>query len=227
MNHLQQAGIVDLFPRTNDDSQAHLLTLIQTARRRIDILGLTRNFYVSDLALPLFERKAVEIPVSIYVMHPYCASRVDRYRVGPAEAAMENPVRYAREFLRPLYDAQERIARVAHEGAGLRIWTYNFPCAFAVEQVDDVARVMLYGAGKRGTEAPILVLGEGTPYYDYVAGQLRFVERLATEPREPWISKGLRVERLTEDLFAPAAAPLQPAAAPTLASRHPAAPRRL
>lgn len=203
VNHLQQAGLANMFPRTNEDSQEDLLGRLQSARERINMFGLTRNFYVSDLALPLFERKAVEIPVHFYVMHPYCDSRVDRYRLEPAEAAMEDPVRYTREFLRPLYDAQERIARVADKGAGLHVWTYNFPCAFAIEEIDDSCRIMFYGAGKRGTEGPVMVFDQGTPYHDYFSDQIRFLERLATNPREPWKSKGLRVEPLTIDLFEP------------------------
>lgn len=203
VNHLQQAGLANLFPRTNDDSQADLLGRLQSARERINMFGLTRNFYVSDLALPLFERKAVEIPVHFYVMHPYSDSRLDRYRLEPAEASMEDPVRYTREFLRPLYDAQERIARVADKGAGFHVWTYNFPCAFAVEEIDDACRVMLYGAGKRGTEGPVMVFDKGKPYHDYFNGQIRFLERLATELREPWKSKGLRVEPVTIELFEP------------------------
>lgn len=167
------------------------------------MFGPTRNFYVSDIALPLFERKAIEIPVHFYVMHPYCESRKDRFRLEPAEASMGDPARYTREFLRPLYDAQERIARVADPGAGFHVWTYNFPCAFAVEEFDSSCRVMLYGAGKRGTEGPVMAFDEGTPYFDYFAGQIRFLERLANEPREPWARKGLKVERVAKSLFEP------------------------
>lgn len=184
VNHLQQAGLANMFPRTNEDSQEDLLGRLQSAHERINMFGLTRNFYVSDLALPLFERKAVEIPVHFYVMHPYCDSRADRYRLEPAEAAMEDPVRYTREFLRPLHDAKERIARVADKGAGLHVWTYNFPCAFAVEEIDDTCRIMFYGAGKRGTEGPVMVFDQGTPYHDYFSDQIRFLERLATNLRD-------------------------------------------
>lgn len=197
------SAVRSLFPRTNDESQSDLLGRIQSARERINIFGLTRNFYVSDYALPLLERKAIEIRVQFYVMHPYCESRKDRYRIEPAEASMEDPERYTREFLRPLYDAQERIARVADEGAGFHVWTYNFPCSFAVEEFDNACRVMLYGAGKRGTEGPVMVFEDGTPYFDYFAGQIRFLERLANDPREPWVSKGLKVEPVTMSLFQP------------------------
>jgi hypothetical protein len=94
-------------------------------------------------------------------MDPYCESRRDRYRLEPVEAAMENPSRYMREVVRPLYAAAERVAPAALPSAGMRVYTYNFPCSFAIEKIDRTCRVMLYGHGKRGTEGPILVFSEG------------------------------------------------------------------
>ena len=78
----------------------------------------------------------------------------------------------------------------------MRIYTYNFPCSFAIEKVDRTCRVMLYGHGKRGTEGPILVFHEGTPYWDYFSSQLEWMKRLADDPREPWTTKGLLVRSL-------------------------------
>ena len=80
----------------------------------------------------------------------------------------------------------------------MRVYTYNFPCSFAIEKIDRTCRVILYGHGKRGTEGPILVFDEGTPYWDYFASQLEWMQRLADDPREPWTSKGL-VVRAFED----------------------------
>jgi hypothetical protein len=165
----------------------------------ITVFGLTRNFYAKDEILPLFESQAVNIPVTFYVMDPRCGSRRDRYRIEPIEAAMENPDRYTREILRPLYLASQRVQPAAAPKAGMRIFTYNFPCSFAIERVDRSCRVMLYGHGKRGTEGPILVFEEGTQYWDYFIDQLAWLYRLATDPREPWTSKGLAVRPLTED----------------------------
>lgn len=200
--HLQEAGISNLWPRTGDDSYADLVARVRAARTAINVFGLTRNFYARDEILPLFEAKAVEIPVTFFVMAPGCASRRDRYRLEPAEAAMEDPRRYAREILVPLRDAARHVAPSAAAGAGLRIYTYDFPCSFAMEQVDDHVRVMLYGHGQRGTDGPILVFDEGTPYYEYFDSQIRWLFRLAEEPREPWISKGLHVRPLDDtDLF--------------------------
>jgi hypothetical protein len=67
-----------------------------------------------------------------------------------------------------------------------------------MERVDRSCRVMLYGHGKRGTEGPILVFDEGTPYWDYFIDQLQWLQRLATNPREPWATKGLVVRPLSQ-----------------------------
>ena len=67
-----------------------------------------------------------------------------------------------------------------------------------MEKIDRSCRVMLYGHGKRGTEGPMLVFGEGTPYWAYFTDQLQWLERLAANSREPWVSKGLVVRPLSE-----------------------------
>ena len=65
----------------------------------------------------------------------------------------------------------------------MRVYTYNFPCSFAIEKVDRTCRVMLYGHGERGTEGPIFVFNEGTPYWDYFSSQLEWMKRLADDQR--------------------------------------------
>lgn len=187
-----------LWPRTSPDVLDDLISRVSAAREEVSVFGLSRNFYAKDDMLPLFEAKASEIPVTFYVMDPHCDSRRDRYRLEPVEAAMEDPRRYKREILRPLHAASQRIGSTSSSSSGLRIFTYNFPCSFAMEKIDRSCRVMLYGHGKRGTEGPIFVFDDSTPYWDYFAGQMQWLERLAQEPREPWTSKGLVVRPLTE-----------------------------
>lgn len=201
VGHLARSGITDLWPRTTPDTFDDLTRRIQGAGEEITVFGLTRNFYARDNVLPLFEAKARRIPVTFYVMDPWCDSRRDRYRIEPGEAAMEDPHRYAREILRPLQLTAERVEPEV-PGAGLRIFTYNFPCSFAMEKTDRTCRVMTYGHGKRGTDGPILVFSEGTPFWDYYNDQLDWLARLATEPREPWLSKGIEVRPLSEALLA-------------------------
>ncbi|MER8188043.1 hypothetical protein [Kitasatospora sp. NPDC094015] len=191
--HLEQAGLVDLFPLTNIESKSDLVGRLSAAREQITMFGLTRNFYSSDDMLPVFIAKSHEVPIRIFIMDPYGQSRRDRYRLEPAEAAMEDPARYEREVLRPL------ARTAARDGGDLRIYLYDFPCSFAMERIDDAIRVMLYGHGKRGTDGPILTfdkgLDGGTPYWDYFAGQLDWMQHLsgADEIPEPWRSKGIKV----------------------------------
>lgn len=196
-DHLEQARISKVWPRTNPDVLDDLVARVNGAHEEVTVFGLSRNFYAKDDMLPLFESKAREIPVTFYVMDPQCDSRRDRYRLEPVEAAMEDPARYTREILRPLFAASQRIVPVT-PAAGLRIYTFNFPCSFAMEKIDRTCRVMLYGHGKRGTEGPILVFEDDTPYWNYFADQMQWLRRLATDPREPWTSKGLVVRQLEE-----------------------------
>ncbi len=194
---LGEAGISHLWPKTGPDVLRDLMSRVSGAREEVSMFGLTRNIYTSDEMLPLFESKAHEISVTFYVMDPYCDARRERYRIEPSEAEMEDPVRYKREILRPLFAASQRVSP-STPSAGLRIFTYNFPCSFAIEKIDRSCRVMLYGHGKRGTEGPIFVFADNTAYWDYFAGQIQWLERLATSPREPWTSKGLVVRPLQE-----------------------------
>ncbi|WP_157882540.1 helix-turn-helix domain-containing protein [Streptomyces silvensis] len=186
--HLEGAGLVDLFPQTNTASKADLITRVRNARHHVTMFGLTRNFYAVDEVLELFEAKGRDVPVRIYAMDPYCDSRRDRYRIEPAEAAMEDPDRYVREILRPLAQAAKRTRH-------LEIYLYDFPCSFAMESIDDTIRVMLYGHGKRGTDGPIFSFTSDTEYHQYFDDQLRWLDRMATaaDVPEPWLSKGIKV----------------------------------
>ncbi|MBG6089880.1 helix-turn-helix domain-containing protein [Actinomadura viridis] len=189
--NLQRAGIVDAYPYTCQESEQDLRDRLAGARHRINLFGLSRNYYVRGEVLPLLEERAgAGVPVHVYVMDPGCCSRRDRYRIEPAEATMEDPERYTREILVPLHRAAGR-----HEA--FRIFTFNFPCSFAIEEIDDACRVMIYGHGKRGTQGPIITFGEGSPSHTYLADQIRWLERLAEDPEfEPWASKGIRVRPL-------------------------------
>lgn len=198
VGHLTRAGISDLWPRSNPEAFNDLVERVRHAQEEITVFGLTRNFYARDEILPLFESKAVDIPVTFFIMDPRCSSRRDRYRIEPIDAAMEDPARYTREILRPLYAASRRVAPAAVRSAGLQVYMYNFPCSFAMERIDRSCRVMMYGHGKRGTDGPVFVFDEGTSYWDYFASQIQWLKRLANEPREPWTAKGLVVRRLEE-----------------------------
>ncbi|MCF2533000.1 hypothetical protein [Yinghuangia soli] len=180
--HRELEVLAGMFPHTGSDSQADLTDRIRNAARRITMFGLTRNFYASPEMLALFEAKAAAgIPVSVYAMDPHCPSRRDRYRLEPAEAALADPDHYTRTILDPITEAAERTPQ-------LTLLLYDFPCSFAMEEIDDTIRVMLYGHGVRGTDGPILAFGPGTEYHAYFAAQLRWLEGLATTltARTPW-----------------------------------------
>lgn len=195
-DRLHEAGISNLWPRTDDETGADLLERVRGARRHITMFGLTRNFYARYDVLPLVEARAAAIPVTFFAMDPYCDSRRDRYRLEPVDAALGDPGRYVREVLRPLHAAGERVAPAAADGAGLRVFLYNFPCSFAIEQIDEVCRVMLYGHGRRGTDSPIFVFEAGNPCYDYFRSQIDWIRLLASDPPQQWVDKGLVVRPL-------------------------------
>ncbi len=197
LDPLTNSGVSHVWPKTSPGTIHDLLSRVDGAREDVSVFNLSASFYATEEMLPLVESRAQEIPVTFYVMDPDCDSRRDRYRLEPAEAAMEDPVHFKREVLRPLFAASQRIVS-STSTAGLRIFTYNFPCSFAIEKIDRSCRVMLYGHGKRGTEGPIFVFNDNTPYWDYFAGQIQWLERLAENPREPWTSKGLVVRPLQE-----------------------------
>lgn len=75
------------------------------------------------------------------------------------------------------------------------MYFFNFPCSFAIEEIDHAYRIMLYGHGKRGTEGPILVFDHDDGVGSFLSDQMRWLERLAgPDPQPPWTThKGLRV----------------------------------
>jgi DNA-binding transcriptional regulator YhcF (GntR family) len=198
--HLQQAGITDLWPRTDHESNADLLRRVTTARSHITVFGLTRNFYAWDNVLPVLEARARHIPVTFYVMDPFCDSRADRYRLEPLQATLDAPEKYVREVLLPLHEMSERI-EPANQEAGLRLHTFNFPCSFSIEHIDEHIRVALYGHGRRGTDGPVFLFRSGTPYFDYFNAQLEWLSLLASEPPKSWTDKGLQVRPVTPELL--------------------------
>jgi hypothetical protein len=180
---MTSAFFTDVYVRTNDDSTRDLDARLATASRRINLFGLTRNYYVTPSFISRLADKAVSVPVRVYAMHPYCQSREDRFRLEPAAAQWGDPDRYEQMVLDPL-------AAVPN----LQLYTYNFPCSFAIEEFDESCRVMLYGHGKRGTDGPIFVVSEGSPLYAYFESQMRWLEMLVGGETEYWQSKDLRVE---------------------------------
>jgi hypothetical protein len=89
----------------------------------------------------------------------------------------------------------------SNQEAGLRLYTFNFPCSFSIEHIDEHVRVALYGHGRRGTDSPVFLFQSGTPYFDYFSAQLEWLSLLASEPPKSWTDKGLDVRPVTADLL--------------------------
>lgn len=188
-----KAPVERLFLRTASDSQEDLLSRLQGCKMKFRTFGLTRNFYAIPKVRALIQSLSKRVPVTLFLMDPDCDSRRDRYRIEPIEAALEDPGRFRKQVLKPyaelVRDAQSRKGR---SKKGLQMFFYNFPCSFAIEEIDESCRVMLYGHGKRGTEGPILVLRAGNPYYEYFVDQLDWFEQMALKGvTEPWKSNGI------------------------------------
>lgn len=200
-----QGAILASFPRTNDASQADLLGRLRQCREKFNAFGLTRNFYMGE-ARSLIEDLSRRVPVKLFLMDPESSSRADRYRIEPTEAAMRNPNVFEIEILRPLAEVMKSSQKEKYESnSGLQVFFYNFPCSFAIEEIDDVCRVMLYGHAKRGTEGPIFIFREGNSYYEYFISQIRWLEDMALNGvREPWRTKGIEIQRFDpEAVLAP------------------------
>lgn len=177
-----QARLLNMFPCTNDQSTEDLWSRVESARDRVNLFGLTRNYYATPPFCDMLADKASRVPVTIYTMDPHCESRKDRFRLEPQAAQWGDVDRYIRDIMNPL----KHMPHIA-------IYTYNFPCSFAIEEIDNVCRVMLYGHGKRGTEGPIMVYGEGSDYYGYFSSQIRWLELLAAEDNPFWGARGICV----------------------------------
>jgi hypothetical protein len=197
--------IESIFARTDFNSHQDLVNRLELAKNHFTSFGLTRNYYVSDIMFDLIKRKALQIPVKIFLMNPHCDSRKDRYRIEPMEAAMEDPQKYKNNIESKYV---ELITEINHnpakaKNAGIKVYHFNFPCSFAIEEIDDYCRVMLYGHNKRGTDSPIFVFKSKNPYYEYFISQLRWVEQIADSDiiKEPWKSKKIEIKPIENDFI--------------------------
>ncbi len=188
--------LVRIYRHTGDNSQEDLIRMIEEANERIVLFGLTRNFISTQPVLNLLIEKSLTIPVEIYVMDPDCESRKDRYRLEPIEASMEDPNRFKEVFLRTIIRAVVR-RRSLGQNPDLKLFGYNFPCSFAIEQIDSQIRVMLYGHGVRGTNGPIFLIKKDTWIGEYFFDQLEWIRGMGSNGTQPpWDLKNLIVTEL-------------------------------
>lgn len=152
------------------ESQRDFFDRLSNAQNQITIFGFTRHSLAeSDLLMDLLKKKAETIPVTIYLMDPNCVSRKERYRI---ETAM-----YEGERIYTIIEKFKKLAEGNPEK--LKMYYYNFPCSFGIEEIDDACRVILYGHGIRGKEGPIFIFRAGNPYYQYFKNQLIWMNDLA------------------------------------------------
>ena len=190
-------ALIFAYPKTNSKSRKDLEFRFKHAKKRINLFGLSRNFFATDDMLHLIRKKSSHIPIILYIMDPDSHSRMDRYRIEPTTATLEEPNRFLRDVAGRYCEIYPKTKRsiAGSTSPGFSIYFFNFPCSFAIEEIDNIYRVMLYGHGKRGTEGPIFIFNDKNPYANYFSSQLRWLEDLATKKRlAPWTKKGIQVK---------------------------------
>lgn len=183
-----------MYSETNEASKADLIERLNDAHSEFVAFGLTRNFYADKMAELLIER-AKTIHIKIFLMNPDCASRVDRYRIEPIEAAFEDPKRFRRRIV----DKYRRLLNTFdndNNSGSIEVFFYDFPCSFAIEKIDNSIRVMLYGHGVRGTDGPIFVFAKGNKYFSYFNDQLSWLINMATGIYDEARGSDISIEKL-------------------------------
>ncbi len=160
-----------MFSETNLASKNDLVDRLNAAQSEFVAFGLTRNFYADKISELLIE-KAKNINIQLFLMHPDCASRVDRYRIEPIEAAFEDPSRFKTRVIDKFKRLLSTFNKENHNGK-IEIYFYDFPCSFAIEKIDNYIRVMLYGHGVRGTDGPIFVFTANTDQTRHKSSNLK------------------------------------------------------
>jgi hypothetical protein len=141
--------------------------------------------------------RVVAIPVTFFVMDPIVTP--DANAIGWSRSRQRWRTRVGicgRFFARcmPLLNAWRRRRSPS---AGMRVYTYNFLAPFRSRRLTAHVGHAVW-AWQARHRSPILVFDEGTPYWDYFASQLEWMQRLADAPREPWTSRGLVVRALED-----------------------------
>ena len=177
--------------------EGDLITLVKSAKDKIIVFGLTRKYYTTYKMRSLLEEKSRDVPIRLYLMDPSSKSRKDRYRIEPFEASKDESSRFEKETAGSFRELLSRTDRspAGSKLPGLSIYYYNFPCSYAIELIDDVCRILLYGHGKRGMDSPILILDKNSPDYDYFASQIEWMERIASgKISSEWYDKKIKIE---------------------------------
>jgi len=185
-----------ILPTRELSTEQDLRNRVKSAKDKIIIFGLTRNYYTTYKMRSLLEEKSRDVPIRLYLMDPSSKSRKDRYRIEPFETTKEDSARLEKEIggaFRELLSRTDR-SPAGSKLPGLSIYYYNFPCSYAIELIDDVCRIKLYGHGKRGTDSPILIIDKNSPDYDYFASQIDWMEQIASgKISSEWYDKKIKI----------------------------------
>jgi predicted nucleotide-binding protein len=68
-------AIATTFERTGEDSEAYFLDRLRSATTGVFLFGVGRQFYLNPKVQDLFSSKALEIPVRVYLTHPFSSER--------------------------------------------------------------------------------------------------------------------------------------------------------
>lgn len=175
--------ILDIFPdEQSPESKDDLLERIKNAQKEIVIFSLSKGLYVRDESeaelSKAFEKKTLEIPVTMFLSHPGAFSRNDRYRIEPSSIsvykhALESYQKDLGKFLRLKEQKKHSPGLFTTQTAGLNVYMCNFPCPTTIEKIDDVIRIEFLGVYKSGRNSPVIVFKKGSKYYDYFNDQLQ------------------------------------------------------
>ena len=186
-----------VLPTRERSPEGDLINLVKSAKEKIIVFGLTRKYYTTYKMRSLLEEKSRDVPIRLYLMDPSSKSRKDRYRIEPFETSKEDSSQFEKETAASFRELLSRTDRspAGSKLPGLSIYYYNFPCSYAIELIDDLCRITLYGHGKRGSDCPILIFDKDSPDYDYFASQIDWIERIASGKITPeWYDKKIKIE---------------------------------
>ncbi len=170
---------------------------VKSAKDKIIVFGLSRKYYATYKMRNLLEEKSRDIPIRFYLMDPSSKSHKDRSRIEPFETTKEVSEQIDKETESAFRELLKRTDRspAGTNLPGLSIYYYNFPCSYAIEMIDDVCRIKLYGHGKGRTGSPIMIYSDDSPDYDYFASQIKWIEQIASGKISPeWYDKKIKIE---------------------------------
>lgn len=165
-----------IFKKTNDEYESFFLNELSNAREEVILFGLGRQFYRRSPVQSLLRKKALEIPIHIFMMNPYSEARRIRYASEPiisdySEGAnLHEPENFIEGVLLPLTNLKREVDSLLSEeqhSRGLNIKLHEFSLTFAFEKIDEKVIVMHYGYGKRGSDSPVFVFDRNCQSYSY------------------------------------------------------------